>query len=110
MGTRRPGCHLSNRPRHARSTHLAFERGAVPLAGIGGGYVGALQEGENGGIRVACGADDVIGQAPARAPEEAGASPATGTKKEECAALAAMQPTTGATWPKEGGFGAVGME
>jgi len=29
-------------------------------------------------------------------------------EEEECAALAAMQPTNGATWPQKDGFGAVG--
>jgi hypothetical protein len=38
----------------------------------------------------------------ASALEEAGASPATGTKRRSALALAAMQPTNGAKWPKEG--------
>jgi hypothetical protein len=40
--------------------------------------------------------------AEAPATEEAGASLATGTSEEECAALAPIKPRNGASWPKEG--------
>jgi hypothetical protein len=40
--------------------------------------------------------------------EEAGASLATGTQRRSASALAAMEPTNGATWPKEGRVGVVG--
>jgi hypothetical protein len=46
----------------------------------------------------------------ANAQEEAGASLATGTKRRSASALAAMQPTNGAKWPKEGRDWCGGME
>jgi hypothetical protein len=44
----------------------------------------------------------------APAPGEAGASLATGTQRRNASALAAMEPTNGATWPKEERVGVVG--
>jgi len=46
----------------------------------------------------------------ALAPEEAGASLATGTKWRSASALAAVQPTNGAKRPEEDGVRAVGDE
>src|SRR5271170_2057228 len=46
--------------RHARESPWTFERGTIPVCGKGGRFIGALQEGEQGSLRIGRCADGLV--------------------------------------------------